>query len=190
MRSTVYCILNYSFKINYFHFLFDRICSGSASLLMLFIKFSSTITLFCLKNVAVFLNLCFKTFDIFQRLRIVTIFFKICCTTYLHSNLIVFSKHCFFVDDAFFRVFSYFLNYSRCYRIDFSLTVNSLFRSNCASEFSSIHEKIRKIAICVFLSKALIYISFSKIESLTIHRMNLLLFTRHWIANCDHNKWH
>ena len=119
MQSTVCCTLNCFFKINYFHFLFDWTCLNNASLLMLFIKFFSTITLFYLKNVAVSLNLCFKTFDIFQRFRIVTILFEICCTIYFYSSLIISSKHCFFVDDAFFYVFSYFLNYSRCYRIDF-----------------------------------------------------------------------
>ena len=190
MRSAACCILSCSSKINYFHFLSDRTCSSNASLLMLFIKFFSAITLFCLKSVAMFSNLCFETSDILQRFRVVTTFFEICCTTCFHSNLIISSKHCFFADDAFFRVFSCSLNYSRCYWIDFFSTINSLFRSSCASEFSSIHEEIRKIAVCVFLSKALICISFSKIESLTIHRMSLLLFIRHWIANYDYNKWH
>ena len=179
MRSTACCILNCSFKINHFHFLFDRTCSNSASLLMLFIKFSSTIILFCLKSVAMFLNLCFETFDIFQRFRIVTTFFEICCTTYFHLNLIILSKYRFFVDDAFFYVFSCLLNYSRCYQINFFSTINSLFCLNCASKLSSIHEKIYKIAICVFLSKTLICILFSKIESLTIYRMNLLLFIQY-----------
>ena len=180
VRSAACCILNCFSKINYFHFLFNRICSGNALLLILFIKFSSIITLFCLKNVAVSSDLCFKTFVISsQRFQIVTTFFEICYTTCLHSNLIISSKHRFFVDDAFFRVFFCFLNNSRCYRIDFSSIINSLFRLSCASEFSSIHKKIRKIAICVFLSRTLICILFSKIKSLIIHYMNLLLFIRH-----------
>ena len=119
-----------------------------------------------------------------------TTFFEICCTIYFHSNLIISSKHRFFVDDAFFYVFFCLLNYSRCYRIDFFSTINSLFRLNCALKFLSIHKKIYKIAIYVFLSRTLICISFSKIESLMIHHINLLLFIWHWITNCDHSRWH